>query len=526
MVNAFRQEGAHNATWLWAVAANQAGTRPIHAYWPGASYVTWVGIGGYYSTSSQSFQSTFGTTIGAIRQFTADPILLSEVSVGQVADRAAKLLDLFAGIRKYDLLGLVWFDTAQHGDLSRRGWRLEGHPAAVAAFRRGLGLILAPQGQNLVPNSSLEVASRENASMPLDWTHGGYGTNKTTFNYLTHGGRIGNGAVQVKMTQYTSGDGKWFFNPVPVRSDTQYRFMDWYQATIATQVDVFFSMSDGSTQYQIIGMPGPTGGTWQNFSTTLSVPLGAQTMTIYHLIQGVGTLRIDGENLETYTPAGFKHALVTLTFDDGYVSQYTQTMPLLRKYGFTSTQFIITNDINTPGYLTVPQLEALYHADNEIASHTVTHDEMIQEPPARWTEELRQSKIQLTKWIGAPIPDLAYPNGLYNAGIVAQTQEYYSAARGVEEGLNSRDNFNVYDIKVQNIFDTTTAAQVSDWLRQAAQTRTWLVLVYHSVVSPQASAGIYNVTGRQLDSNFAAIKASHLSVVTMQQALKELIPQI
>jgi len=525
VVEVFREDGASNATWLWAMAGNQAGTGPIQAYWPGASYVTWVGIGGYYSNSSQTFQSIFGPTIRAVRQFTEDPILLSDVGIAQAAGQAAKLSGLFAGIRRYDLLGLVWSDTTLHRVLYRRGWRLGGYPAAVTAFRRGLGLILAPRGQNLVPNSSLEVRS-QTASIPLGWQHGAWGTNKTTFNYSPNGGRMGSGAVEVRMTQHTSGDGKWFFNPVRVRPDAQYRFMDWYQATTATQVGAVFSMSDGSMQYQIIGMPGPTAGAWENFSTTVSVPLGAQAMTIYHLIQSVGTLRIDGQNLETYSPTGFAHPLVTLTFDDGYVSQYTQTMPLLRKYGFPSTQFIITGDINMPRYLTVAQVKGLYRAGNEIASHTVTHDEMIQESPDRWTMELRQSRMQLQKWIGAPTPDLAYPNGLYSEGIVAAAQKYYSAARGVEDGLNGRDNFNVYDIKVQNIFDTTTTAQVSDWLRQAARTRTWLVLVYHSVISPQSGAGIYNVTRRQLDSELAAIKASGLSVVTMQQALKQLIPQM
>ena len=48
IVTLFRQEGAENVTWLWTLQADQPGTGPIASWWPGASYVTWVGIDGYY----------------------------------------------------------------------------------------------------------------------------------------------------------------------------------------------------------------------------------------------------------------------------------------------------------------------------------------------------------------------------------------------------------------------------------------------------------------------------------------------
>jgi hypothetical protein len=53
------------------------------------------------------------------------------------------LPSLFAGIRRYHLIGLVWFDAAQHSGPYHQDWQLEGHPAAVAAFRRGLQTLKA-----------------------------------------------------------------------------------------------------------------------------------------------------------------------------------------------------------------------------------------------------------------------------------------------------------------------------------------------------------------------------------------------
>jgi hypothetical protein len=43
---------------------------------------------------------------------------------------------LFAGVRKWNLLGLVWFDKDQHHPPVRQDWRVEDSPAALAAFRK------------------------------------------------------------------------------------------------------------------------------------------------------------------------------------------------------------------------------------------------------------------------------------------------------------------------------------------------------------------------------------------------------
>jgi len=64
-------------------------------------------------------------------------VLLSETAVGRGTGQAAKIGNLFAGMRRYQALGLVWFDVAQHHGLYHHDWRIENSPAAEAAFRRG-----------------------------------------------------------------------------------------------------------------------------------------------------------------------------------------------------------------------------------------------------------------------------------------------------------------------------------------------------------------------------------------------------
>ena len=144
IVTLFRQQGVRNVTWLWTVQADEQGTGPVASWWPGASYVTWVGIDGYYYRPSDTFFSVFGATIAQIRMFTGQPILLSETAVGPAAGQAAKIPGLFAGMRQYGTLGLVWFDIPQHDGLYHQDWQLEDSPATVTAFRRAVaGMRLA-----------------------------------------------------------------------------------------------------------------------------------------------------------------------------------------------------------------------------------------------------------------------------------------------------------------------------------------------------------------------------------------------
>jgi len=141
IVTVFRQQHADNVTWLWTVnIIDRRGDIPSPArWWPGRSYVTWVGIDGYYYKRSWTFASLFGPTIKAVRALTLDPILISETAARPETGQPAKIADLVAGIRAYGLLGFVWFDAVgKFGD-----WRLIS-PAAIAAFARGAKTFQSP----------------------------------------------------------------------------------------------------------------------------------------------------------------------------------------------------------------------------------------------------------------------------------------------------------------------------------------------------------------------------------------------
>ena len=146
IVKLFRYLLVKNVTWMWTVNIinnTHGGSIPSPGqWWPGDSYVNWVGIDGYYLKPTWKFAPLFGPTILAVRKLTLDPILVAETAAVPAAGQPAKIADLFAGVRQYGLLGFVWFDSTtklgQHFGLSG--------PAAFDAFRKGASTVTRPGG--------------------------------------------------------------------------------------------------------------------------------------------------------------------------------------------------------------------------------------------------------------------------------------------------------------------------------------------------------------------------------------------
>ncbi len=142
IVRVFRAAGAANVTWLWTVNSIQGASSSLSQWWPGAAWVNWTGIAGYYYRATDTFGSLFGSTIADIRTFSNAPMLISETAVGTTADRENQIDALFAGVRAERLAGVIWFDEAQHAGLYHQDWRLEDDPNALAAFTAAVATYL------------------------------------------------------------------------------------------------------------------------------------------------------------------------------------------------------------------------------------------------------------------------------------------------------------------------------------------------------------------------------------------------
>lgn len=127
----FVSAGAKNVIWVWTV--NRPGSIAANPapWWPGNAYVNWVGIDSHYLRATDTFANVYGTTISAIRKFTACPVLIAETAIRPGAHQPAQLADLFHGaFTTPGVLGFVWFNL-----VSRYDFRLQGRNKTLAEFR-------------------------------------------------------------------------------------------------------------------------------------------------------------------------------------------------------------------------------------------------------------------------------------------------------------------------------------------------------------------------------------------------------
>jgi hypothetical protein len=146
IVQVFRSAGAANVTWLWTVNSVNGASSALSQWWPGAEWVNWVGVDGYFFRATDTYQAVLGTTIADIRTFSTAPLLIAETAVGTTANRGNQIDRLFAGVRADNLAGVVWFDEAQHSGIYHQDWRLEHDPSALAAYIAAVATHLGARG--------------------------------------------------------------------------------------------------------------------------------------------------------------------------------------------------------------------------------------------------------------------------------------------------------------------------------------------------------------------------------------------
>ena len=378
-----------------------------------------------------------------------------------------------------------------------------------------------PPAPGTIPNSSLEQSS---GSAPTGWQKGNWGTNTANFEYMNEG-HNGNRSAKVTVTNYVDGDAKWYFDPITTLTrGKQYRFSTWYKTNSIPHAVAMFTKDDGTQKY--FGMPNPQpNGTsdWQYYSETFQVPLDVKSVSAFLFMPNNGWVQVDEQSLANYQPVGFSRPLLTLTFDDGAEDNVTNALPLLNQYGFKTTQCYETMDIE--GVVGGPEnVMAFKNAGHEICAHTVTHPHLTQVSPTQLTYELTHVQDYLESLIGAPVTDFASPYGDYNASVINEIKKYYRSHRTVDEGYNTKDNFDIYRLRVQNMMPTTTLAQYQAWIDQAKADNTWLILVYHRI-APSALDSFDTYTS-DFVQQLQAISNSGITVKTYNDALNEVVPQL
>ena len=158
---------------------------------------------------------------------------------------------------------------------------------------------------------------------------------------------------------------------------------------------------------------------------------------------------------------------VLLTFDDGYGNIYSNAFPILKKFGFKASVFIITATIDrNKDYLTSWQLKFMSRHGIDIESHTLNHGNLKLLSYEQQFNALMLSRNKIERLVGKKVLSIAYPYGEYNcltlkaaknAGYkiaFTTTPGYAKRLRGLLNirriGMYRTDTLNMFKNKVGN----------------------------------------------------------------------------
>jgi peptidoglycan/xylan/chitin deacetylase (PgdA/CDA1 family) len=108
-----------------------------------------------------------------------------------------------------------------------------------------------------------------------------------------------------------------------------------------------------------------------------------------------------------------------VTFDDGYEDGYTWAYPILRRYGFVGTYFVVGSQIDKPEHMSIAEMQALLAAGCEIGNHTISHVDLRAKTPEQLTSEIYANSALIARDVGVWPQSFAYPIGLTNANVLA-----------------------------------------------------------------------------------------------------------
>jgi peptidoglycan/xylan/chitin deacetylase (PgdA/CDA1 family) len=164
---------------------------------------------------------------------------------------------------------------------------------------------------------------------------------------------------------------------------------------------------------------------------------------------------------------------IVITFDDGYASQYTNALPVLKGVGWVAVVNLPVNGLPvSEGGLTDSQIRALLAAGWELGSEGISNTDLTMVSAGQLHSEVAGGRQMLSAHFGVPVNWFSYPDGQYNPTVTAEVQAAgFFGATTVNSGWASpqQDRFRLPRIQV---VPGTTGAQLLSKIAAAQSTTT------------------------------------------------------
>jgi peptidoglycan/xylan/chitin deacetylase (PgdA/CDA1 family) len=128
------------------------------------------------------------------------------------------------------------------------------------------------------------------------------------------------------------------------------------------------------------------------------------------------------DQLQAYWTKGAKLPAgkpVVITFDNGYHSQYTEALPVLRRLGWVADENIQLAGLPpSQGGLTADEVKAMVDAGWELDTQGISHADLITLDAAQLHYQIDTARKTIQRRYGVPVNWFCYPSGHYDTTVI------------------------------------------------------------------------------------------------------------
>ncbi|OGR82607.1 MAG: hypothetical protein A2901_00715 [Elusimicrobia bacterium RIFCSPLOWO2_01_FULL_54_10] len=189
------------------------------------------------------------------------------------------------------------------------------------------------------------------------------------------------------------------------------------------------------------------------------------------LLKNLGYTALSLQNIAAYLKLqkNIPSKSVAVTFDDGYLDNYTHAFPVLKEFGITANIFLVTDligktnvwdfpvgAIHESPLLTEDQIKEMRDAGVVFGSHTANHIDVTQSDPDNVKEELDRSRDRLEELTWRKDIAFCYPYGRLDSGIKRGVREAgYVCGLATDSGpLNQEAD--LFELRRVQVFPSTS----------------------------------------------------------------------
>ncbi|KKR15230.1 MAG: hypothetical protein UT43_C0005G0026, partial [Parcubacteria group bacterium GW2011_GWC1_39_29] len=185
--------------------------------------------------------------------------------------------------------------------------------------------------------------------------------------------------------------------------------------------------------------------------------------------------------------------VVSVVFDDGWDSQFTEGKKKMDEYDMKATAYIIPDLVDTANYMTLANLKELQNLHEwDISAHHQTNFTTLTATEVE--ETILDIKNYLIKNGFKGADHFAYPNGAFDeTTVLPLVRKYFKSARTIAEYPETYPPADYHKLRVASILDTDTPASIATLVDNARINKEWLILVFHKIVTTPTVETEYSI---------------------------------